>query len=344
MPETSRDPSDQPSQGHDPAFVERLLEHVLAECPSRLPHRTLREMVERGLVRADSHGLHTSGQRFAFVTLMFRYAPNFAEHPQIRAAFQDPHRPVDERWERIFTPAFDGAWREVAQPSFYDLMGWHPERKNLPDEPDDENAAKGMAPASDPALVPRPVPVTPPAADLAFIDPGPPCTPADVAALEATVGGRLPEDYRQYLLTHNGAQPYLLGLPDTPCIVKVGWREGQPAREGGSGRGVDSFLRLRARVERTPTLAETFADFRHRIPTGTLPIVRGDGGSLFLLWLHEGLPNAVGYWDRHYRPAREEGRPVGTENVGFVAGSFTAFLAAFQPEPDDWERWERENA
>ncbi len=120
---------DEMLQTDEPGFINKVLQHILEECPSRLPLRILREMIANGLVRARSHGLHTTAQLTAFVTLMFGIAPNFDMQPRLRAALEDSNVPIDERWERLFTPEFDVGWEAAGEAEFHDGSAWFPELK-----------------------------------------------------------------------------------------------------------------------------------------------------------------------------------------------------------------------
>jgi hypothetical protein len=80
--------------------------------------------------------------------------------------------------------------------------------------------------------------------------------------------------------------------------------------------------------------------FRGRIPSDTIAIGRDPGGSVFLLRISAARKGEVLFWRRGYENTE---RPGGEENVGFVASSFTGFLEAVEPEPDDWEAWEQQH-
>ncbi len=120
---------DEMLQRDEPAFINKILQHILEECPSRLPLSMLREMVANGLIRARHHGLHTTAQLTAFVTLMFGIAPNFDMQPSLRAALEETKTPIDERWERLFTLEFDAGWEAAGEAGFYDEGAWFPELK-----------------------------------------------------------------------------------------------------------------------------------------------------------------------------------------------------------------------
>ncbi len=178
---------------------------------------------------------------------------------------------------------------------------------------------------------------------LTFVNDGPPCAEKDVAAFEKSIVAKLPPDYRDFLLLHNGAQPVLDGLEYDSCIVRVQW-QGKPAGAGGKAASVGHFLRLRAVSPEIPDIRETLADFAGRIPSETIPIADHPGGGLFLLALRGSDAGAVFFWSRKFRSESLEDTARSYPNVGFVAPSFTAFLEAMEPEPADWEQWERDNA
>ncbi len=178
---------------------------------------------------------------------------------------------------------------------------------------------------------------------LTFVEPGPACAEEDVAALEKTLEAKLPGDYRAYLLGYNGAQPILDGREYDAAIVRLHWPK-KPARAGDNVATFGHFLRLQAASPDVPDLRETLSDFAARLPEKTLPIANDPGGSQFLLSLGEDRTGAVFYWSRKHQ-GDAAGRAIRDyPNVALVAPSFTEFLACLEPEPEDWDKWERENA
>lgn len=68
--------------------------------------------------RARANDLQTDAEILAFVLLMHELAPDFDQHPYIRAILDAAGRPIAERWERLFDrkdDALERAYREIEQ-------------------------------------------------------------------------------------------------------------------------------------------------------------------------------------------------------------------------------------
>lgn len=66
--------------------------------------------------RARANDLRTDAELLAYVYLMHEFAPDFDQHPRIRAILDAADKPVAERWERLFDrsdEALDQAYREI---------------------------------------------------------------------------------------------------------------------------------------------------------------------------------------------------------------------------------------
>lgn len=113
-------------KGTDEEFVDFLVEHVKEQEPEleeEYDDESLREWVRVGLKRAESHGFQTAADLTAFVSLMFRIAPNFDEQPDIKAVFDDRGIPREQCFERLESPAFPKkAWLEAEEN--YDENAW----------------------------------------------------------------------------------------------------------------------------------------------------------------------------------------------------------------------------
>lgn len=106
-------------------FVNLIIKHLREDDPDLVAHLsddTFREMVANGLVRARSYRLNTDEDLMAFVAVMFEIAPNFDEHPALNAVLTDERRPIDVRFDDLFTPDLDKAWTEAADS--YDTNAW----------------------------------------------------------------------------------------------------------------------------------------------------------------------------------------------------------------------------
>jgi cell wall assembly regulator SMI1 len=116
-----------------------------------------------------------------------------------------------------------------------------------------------------------------------FTEPGPPVGEHEVAAFERELGARLPADYRQFLLTHNGGRPEL-------DVVDI---EGLP----GSPTDVQVFFGIRRKFE-SSQLPWNLQLIAKRCPgQRVLPIACDSGGNLFCLQESDGGASSVVYLD-----------------------------------------------
>lgn len=139
-----------------------------------------------------------------------------------------------------------------------------------------------------------------------------PTTEDAIANAERTLGVVFPEDYRRFLLEHNGGTP----VPDAFFIEDVD----QYALVDcffGLGRPSDDLLRY-------------FSEIEDRIPEAHVPIGVDPGNNVLLMDLGpEGMAR-VYYWD----DLSAFGQSTDEENTYLVAGSFTDFLSKLQPLPE----------
>ena len=101
---------------------------------------------------------------------------------------------------------------------------------------------------------------------------------ADLRGLEAKVGTRLPEDYRRFLLQHDGGEPE----PNEFAI---------PGADNDSG--ANEFMSVRQ-------IREEIEQYSHRFPRRMIPIAFAEGGNLVFLALDDGQ---VLFWDHELEAA-----------------------------------------
>jgi hypothetical protein len=167
-----------------------------------------------------------------------------------------------------------------------------------------------------------------------------------IADFERLVSARLPDAYRTYLETHNGAKLRHAGAPDQAPFVRVHWKPDQPMSEESAEATLHQWCCLLPDSEApehalASDLREKYDAFRDRIPSGCIPFLNDPGGSLFLLVLKGSMSGAVVYWDRNWEGDALDaaGRPT-LFNVGMVAPSFDAFVQSIEAPPEDWAAWE----
>jgi hypothetical protein len=166
----------------------------------------------------------------------------------------------------------------------------------------------------------------------------PPVPEAEVAAFEAEIGARLPDDYRQFLLRVNGGS-----IPDWNQyrymgVAPDGRAQSAVVSEVGGLRDEDAFS---LRKNRRWHLARPGPppDEETKIPAALLWIMSDPGGNATCLgltgkhrgvvfqWIHD-EPPSEGVWDGEVDTAA---------NIWPLAGSFADFLSGFGPRRADDE-------
>jgi hypothetical protein len=138
----------------------------------------------------------------------------------------------------------------------------------------------------------------------------------DLIVVERELGIRLPEDYRNFMLRHNG------GRPD-PGGFDITWPKGQLAGDDWktSAMGWLFFIWDKRSANLLRMNQVTFAG---RIPRDTVAIGHDAGGNPILLALDGPYQGKVLFWCADYEV--EEGKVPSYENVGIVADSFEDFI------------------
>lgn len=151
---------------------------------------------------------------------------------------------------------------------------------------------------------------------IEIIESEPPVSPERIAEVEQTLGIKLPEQYKAFLLKHNGGGPRPSGF--------LYRRDGEEAQAGLASW----FLAIHNGPQEN--FLDYFQTFRHRIPRDTVPIARDPGGNLILLGLEGSLQGKVFFWDKESEPL--DGSPTEPELLYWVADSFDDFLKGLGKE------------
>jgi cell wall assembly regulator SMI1 len=141
----------------------------------------------------------------------------------------------------------------------------------------------------------------------------------DVAAVEEQLGYHLPEDYRRFILAHNGGRP----VPDYFPIQGNPYFGDHASVHELHCIASGEYLDLRRQVQ----------VFRDRVPPELLPIAHDPGGNLLCLGVSGLEYGKVYYWDHEQQVA--EGETPDYENVYLVADTFADFLEQLSPAPGE---------
>lgn len=122
------------SKGSDDEFVEFLLAHVKKEDPeleSKYDDDAIRVMVRTGIDKANHYKITSAKDQSAFVSIMFRIAPNFDGQPDIKAVLEETHSAAADRLEKLWSPAVPAeVWDKAVDD--YDEAAWQNDRKDEP--------------------------------------------------------------------------------------------------------------------------------------------------------------------------------------------------------------------
>lgn len=135
-----------------------------------------------------------------------------------------------------------------------------------------------------------------------------------IADAEKKLGVKLPEMYREFLLTHNGGKPQA-------SVFKY-------EEEGKSNRSmVDFFLCLKQGD--VYDLIENTKRLKGRIPVELLPIAIDPFGNMVCLAVSGDKTGSVFFWDHEEEVGDDE--VPGYANVYLIAKTFKEFLDGLQP-------------
>jgi len=139
-------------------------------------------------------------------------------------------------------------------------------------------------------------------------------TADDLRNAERMIGRPLPEEYKRFLMEHNGGRP-------EPAEFKITWRGQDWADDWQTGM-VHYFLALHD--GELSNFFKYFRTYQGRIPEDTVPIAYDPGGNLVLLGVGDTNMGRVFFWVQDFEV--EEGKIADYGNVGLVANRFNEFL------------------
>lgn len=138
-----------------------------------------------------------------------------------------------------------------------------------------------------------------------------------IGIVEDRLGIVLPNEYRDFLLLHNGGRP-------RPAVFRF---------KNSSGKYVDSsvdwFLAIyEGEHDNFESYFETYKRDQQRLPTELVPIAHDPGGNLICISVSGSQKGAVFFWDHENECGI--GETPTFWNVHVIAESFTEFLSSLQ--------------
>ena len=107
------------------AYIIKHLREEYYDYVTEVPADLLKPMVEHGLNKARSYGFSSTEHLILFVVLMFTFAPNFDEQPQIKAILTNENLSPEKRIEQMKHDDMNAAWAQAEEE--YDDDAWGPE-------------------------------------------------------------------------------------------------------------------------------------------------------------------------------------------------------------------------
>ena len=131
-------------------------------------------------------------------------------------------------------------------------------------------------------------------------------SPTDLEKVENKVGYQLPQEYKSFLLKHNGGRPLLDAV----------------RYKNEHFDFVAYFYAIRGEMYHDD-LARQIGEHEDMIPEGYLPIAESPGGDVFCISLKESTMGAIFHWD--HEEANYDGEPW-EYNMTKLAPSLTKFI------------------
>lgn len=155
-------------------------------------------------------------------------------------------------------------------------------------------------------------------------DKRPPAPPDLLEAFEAELGGKLPADYRRFLLASNGGN-----------VGGAYWFHGPTPAGKEADAGVGSIGGFRRKS--CPTLRQMRDCYKGRIPAPLLWIMDDPFGNAICLGIAGKQRGQMYFWDHENEPDEEEwdGSVETAGNLLLLANSFTDFVAGLRRIEDD---------
>jgi hypothetical protein len=134
---------------------------------------------------------------------------------------------------------------------------------------------------------------------------------SELLKFERLVGSKLPEDYRSFLLSHNGGRP----KPEAFSF---------PTKHGARDNSVVEYF-FGLHLGRIGSLEKKRAMYKDRIPEGFIPIAIDPFGNLILMGTRDENHGNIFFWDHEM-----ESDLPSLKNVSFVTDSFADFISRLE--------------
>lgn len=131
-----------------------------------------------------------------------------------------------------------------------------------------------------------------------------------LTVFEGDIGTQLPEEYRQFLLRHNGGVIF----PDTIKYFEEFNLDASTVIDRLLGLEADQYF----------TITRYKDTFAHRIPANLLPIATDVGGNVVCIAISGQKRGQIFFWHHEYPDDNEE--LPGKDNLFFIASNFLEFL------------------
>jgi hypothetical protein len=141
---------------------------------------------------------------------------------------------------------------------------------------------------------------------------GEPISPGELDDTEVLLGKKLPEEYRRFLLSHNGGQP-------VPATFRVS--------DGNETEAVGWLFALQVNEEGLVSIAQTYADY---LPDDLLPVASDPFGNMICLAVSGSNLGRVYFWD--HEGEAERSKSIEESRCRLVSKSFKEFLSSFVPQ------------
>lgn len=102
--------------------VRNLMRIEYPHLVEEVPEDQLDQLIRLGFRRARALGFDESSTLIRFAVLMFICAPNFDEHPRVRAVLTDRTLTQEQRLDALLQRTTDQDWQEVRER--YDAAAW----------------------------------------------------------------------------------------------------------------------------------------------------------------------------------------------------------------------------